>query len=496
MWNACRKIQSALRVSALVFAALAVALGLVGCSNRQARQARLDRALHEMNQRHYENAIRLLEEQHALDPGDTQVALYLAESHLGMAGLELLKFADEVLGDQRNQMLSRSDIVFDPDCGGDRIEKFDSTSWRCLIQRIYVRLPDPDQYHLASARTILRSAFPDPKRAGIEVNFLCTFVEWSSALSRLKFFVKELKRKDLRNLDLEQARRSFGYLVYHFKYFLRESMQGFRRAKHSYGKISRYVKTFEGMPLIRVGERELVFNEDLDLPIILDFLAMVIRDQSETMNARLAYALADVLSEALSDLDSRFMRGVGSTILNSAWRFDSVIANILEGIGHSVAANQPVRLLSAVWTNPPSILQGFDTAVAEAWENESPLPLERYAHSTQFAWRELGAITQGWESWISNTLSGEKKEQLLRWFKERATLDARLSAPPQALGSPEFSRWMSGFIDGVMEGLQAVLSDAESSPDAPQFHELERVEGLRLIERTRAWRKAHWEVRP
>lgn len=489
-----------IRARVSLIAAFCLALSVAACTPAPSGDpVEFGRAMADMNRRDFAAAERRLEALHRRHPGSRETALLLAQAHLGQAGFELLRLAEDVMAAQRRS--NGADLVLRPRCPGGELESLEGQDFRCVLFRIVSHLPEADDPHLLRALGLLRAYYPDSDTTPTEVNFLTSVTELSSAMTRLKAF---LSRETARRFSLmPEGRRfyaQFTFTVHHLKRIFSETMNGFDRARHSYSKVSRLVVNFDGMPLIRVGERELVFNENLGVPALLRFFGSVLGDEAERVDAELNQRAAESVSglgvgllRFLRSLDLVAFDGDHSRTLVVAWRFERVIGDLLNRVAGDIQSDRPVKLFELVWKDPPVIFERLAESVSAAWEREDARPLMRYWRESGAEWREFQRLGGGWESWMQFTLRGDQKRVLLSYIRYRHREDGMFGNPPPDLNPERMRTWFQRFL----EDLGTVMADflAGRVSEGSALTAAQAREGKELLERTENWIERNlWEV--
>ena len=239
------------------------AFGVIACTANRSERSETDRAMKSMDQGNYSQAKQEIQAQLDSHPGDPKLMVLLAEADLGLAGIQLLDFLQTV---SEGQAVSTDlDLITMPPCDSGKLEKLKEADIRCIMLRVIQHLPDPDDPNFSEARDLLERAYPDAKVAPLEVNFLSSIVDLGSALGRAKILLQKtawFRDNQVKSMD----RENFHFAVHHLKNELQELTDGFKRARYSYAKISHFVVSMDGKPVIKIGNKELAFGEDIDLP--------------------------------------------------------------------------------------------------------------------------------------------------------------------------------------------------------------------------------------
>jgi hypothetical protein len=471
------QIRAHRRATALAagLTALALGLGLAACSAIQSARSRTDRAVALMNREDYADALALLEPEHAAHPSDNHVTVLLAQAHLGAARLEMLELADHVMSGRFTG--GEVELSMHADCPTGPIRSVRESDARCIFFRILRELPPADDPHVLRARDLLRAAYPDAPHTPTDINFLAAFVELSSALSRVKAFL-------LQGAFDQPTEAKFTFVIHNAKILLDELQQGLKRARYSYGKVSRFVAT--------LGHQKLVFSEDIGVPALLRFGADVLRESKEEIDSQLNGAFAGALGnvgsgfvEVLRSLDVAQFAGSGEGSLQTAFMFESAINTLLKAVADNMESASPVNVFEVAWSNPPRIFSHLSEAATRTWESESPAPLKEYLAATQSDWDELERLRYGWENWVNAELTPDQRDGLLSYLRMRHQLDPRLSGLPAQLTSENLRRWQTGFTAALEDALLAVLDGTD--PFVPKLDPGQTADGRALLQASLDW---------
>lgn len=232
-----------------VYSVLALAtLVLAGCApdaaDRYHTAENEAEAVSLLNERAYEKAIWLIENQHGPVPNEPRVTFLLAQAYLGKAGFEALDFAGRVSGPQPAGPEELQELF--PTCSRDRLANFSGVPVKCLVKRVYLQAPDADAPDFARARELLRRAYPDPAAAKPEDNTVIGAVETISVVSRAgkiyRFVIQQKKnpRFDVAGMLMVQKQVKAAEV---------EAKEALRRAQFAGEKISKLVSGVNGPQL-------------------------------------------------------------------------------------------------------------------------------------------------------------------------------------------------------------------------------------------------------
>jgi hypothetical protein len=454
-----------------------------GCGLNSSSRSQLDRAMALMNQARYADASATLESLHSKNPSDSRVSILLAQANLGQANLEMLDLANQVMSSQPPSPVI--ELSSPPDCPTGAIHDIQGADARCLVYRVIQLLPRPDEPHVIRARDVLRAAFPDPKTTDGEINFLAAYVELASALARVKAFL-------VPNAFGGSQDAKFTYFVHHAKAFLDELQQGLLRARYSYRKVSKFVANLDGKPLIKVGDQELVFSEDIGIPTLLRFAASVVHESADSVDSQLSAATGSALGgigsgfvSVLQALDVGQFGGAAGNDLEVMWKFEPVINSALNSVADSIDKTGRFDLFSLTWSDPPRLFAGLVTAADAAWNGETPAPLRGYLQSTQGAWDELEALREGWTDWVNLGLAPAQRDSLTAFLSFERKNDPRLGSFPAELTMPNLKAWQVGFTAGLSDALAAYLTG--TVPNPPELTADQAKIGWDLLQRSQDW---------
>ena len=334
---------------------ISVALLTNGCSLFQSARSRTDRAVSLMNHGNYSAAVSLLEQEHGNHPDDHHVTVLLAQAHLGSAKLEMLELADHVMSGQARS--GAIELKARPDCPAGPIKDVHDSDAGCILLRILTELPAADDPHVLRARDLLRAAYPDPVHTSTDINFLAAFVEFSSALARTRAFIIKGQIQGPQDIQISA-------FIHQSKGLLDELQQGLKRARYSYGKVSRFVANLDGKPLIEIGGQKLVFNEDIGVPALLRFMAAVLHESADQIDSQLNTASAGALGNlgsgfvsVLQSLDLANFGGETGQMLVSTLHFESAIGAALSSVADGVEKDEHFDVFSQAWKDPPRIFR-------------------------------------------------------------------------------------------------------------------------------------------
>ena len=313
------------------------AFGVIACTANRSERSEIDRAVKSMDQGNYPQAKEEIQAQLNNHPGDPKLMVLLAEADLGLAGIQLLDFLQTV---SEGQAVSTDlDLLTMPPCDSGKLEKLKEADIRCIMLRVIQHLPDPDDPNFSEARDLLEKAYPDAKVAPLEVNFLSSIVDLGSALGRAKILLQKtawFRDNQVKTMD----RENFHFAVHHLKNELQELTDGFKRARYSYAKISHFVVSMDGKPVIKIGNKELAsMGEDIDLPTILRFAKDVVVSYRDNIDGQLNISLSESLSKMApatmavfgQRLDPDFLPGVFyDNMLSPSVAFEQAINDIFD----------------------------------------------------------------------------------------------------------------------------------------------------------------------
>lgn len=136
-----------------------------------------------LNERDYGKAIWLIESQYTKDPKKSEIKFYLAQAYLGRSGFEPLAFIEKIYGPQ-NQYDDTLGKVFFTRCKNTSITKGEKIPLQCVFKRIFLHTPQVDEGDFAHARSLMRSAYPNPATTTTWNNTLIGIVELISLVKR------------------------------------------------------------------------------------------------------------------------------------------------------------------------------------------------------------------------------------------------------------------------------------------------------------------------
>ncbi|MCO5142944.1 MAG: hypothetical protein M9962_07635 [Oligoflexia bacterium] len=200
-----------------------------------------------LNEREYHKAIWLIEAQYTKNPKKTDIKFYLAQAYLGKAGFEPLEFIDKIHGDQ-NKTQSNLWNQFFKNCETRAIFKNESISLHCLFKRIYFNTPEVSSGDFATARSLMRSAYPNPEHTSTWNNTLIGMVELVSLIKRsgdLYMYGKNI----LTTTEMKKNALNIQWLKAQFTQALIETNECAIRGSYSGDKISKFILKYKSESL-------------------------------------------------------------------------------------------------------------------------------------------------------------------------------------------------------------------------------------------------------
>lgn len=462
-----------------------------GCSANKSDRSRSDRARASMNERDYISAIASLEEQLRESPEDKQAAFLLAQAHSGAAGLEIFSLIRDLMA--RQNVMEGLDLAFNVRCDNNALDQIGGNDFKCLLLRLVRHFPQPDNAHMIAARSILRSHFSNPRLAPPEINFFSAFLELGSVLERFRLLLERSMVDQVNaNYRVTPAELPFGFLIHHLKNIFTELSQGLKRARYAYSRVSNFVVTNNGRPLFRVGRRELLFSESIELEDAFRFGLQLIQDRTrnidETVNDELDHRLGGQ-SVALINL----LRQVDNV------QFGGELGNKLH---FSISVGQTInRLLTSViripqwapgdfqgfeylYDYPPVILVGLRSALTQAWDSEESRPIQQYLLETKDQWNEGNRILAAWQEWADH-IDQNKKAPLLGYLGTVVNHERTGFRRQQELSVELFRSWQAHALQMMANEAAKVFRNEITT--IPAFTPSESSQGEDLMAQSVRW---------
>lgn len=486
-----RSFITNLLVSPFMKLSLVVCVGLtfaLGCGQFKTKDSRLDRARSALDHRRYDEAIELLTAMKAENPSDSKVSLWLAEAHFGRSGFELFRFAASIFSEQQPQS-EETDLLKLPTCDTKEIKKLQGIDFRCVMLRVYRKLPNPEHPDYIKGRVILRESFPDPKATPIDVNFLQAVVELGSALGRIKLLAQEAIKVDRRKTAQRLNLFPFEFFVHHVKGFFNEFFYGLLRARHSYSKVSTYLVKFDGKPIIKIGSQTLVFNDQITFVELIKFAGKVLREKSKKVDEE----LSDIAEGTINRLGSGIIRtlevfdlvhfdGEAARRVEVSFKFQELIQLVLKDLEADVEFN----VIEMIWKKPPKILADLMPSFWEAWRQEKRDPLLSYFERTKTAWTEFNNLVNRWDFLMTYIMTKEERDGLSRSLKRyRAEHPGVIVGPPSQVTGAEIEKWSNEFVNGMEKFLLAWIEG--TLPDPPTIRPEVAIEAKKLLDLSLGW---------
>ncbi len=220
-----------------------------------------------LNKREYQKAIWLLENRVGREP-EGEDAYLLAQAYLGQAGFEPLAFAASLTEPEPDTEAARA--LF-PQCPKGRLESHTGVPMKCILKRVYLRAPRPDQPDFARARHLLRRAYPDAASAPDWVNTLIGVVETMSLVGRVGDVYVFAKGQNPTAI-LIQGQARLPWLKSQGKAAREEGRQAIARARHSGSKISGLLSRSRADVWFEQVDGTVAYAEEVGLPRFLDFV--------------------------------------------------------------------------------------------------------------------------------------------------------------------------------------------------------------------------------
>lgn len=473
----------------------------VSCGQNQSDRSRVDHAIHAMNNRQYDEAVSILESVYAENPAHSSNALLLAQAHLGKAGFEMMGLIEKVAGAQENVDPDQY-WVDQPHCDSGPIEKIAGYDVRCLIFRLMNNLPDAEDPSLIRARNILRSAFKDPAQTPSDANFLSALVEFSSAFYRIREFGKTQSKVLLEQEpnDVATADQQFKLVSHHLKRFLIETHYGFKRLRYSYGKLARIVKSMDGKPMVTIGDRTLMFSDNLDTADILRFASVLVQDRAEGVDSQISDFVGQGIRVAgikymgtLARLDRAFFSRDQLEELSISWKFNHATAKLLEWLAASDSKDFKFKPAMLLWDNPPIIFREFRDAIESGWTKETVGPLWDYFLSTRDRWNELGHIMDDWGAWYNNELTFAQRSQIEAYLREAIHNDRNFTNLPERIRTETLEKYGQDLTEAMIRELGKILSG--QAREIKTLNSDQMNHGQLVLKRTISWINANlWHV--
>lgn len=475
-----------------------LSLGGFSCSGNRSSQSNLDRIKDLMNHGRYFQAIGLLEREQQLDPKNQGIGLLLAEAHLGAAGFELFELASAVFGRQNSVRLN---LIVEPDCSLDQISQVGGFDIRCLVYRVMKHIPDIESYHFVRAKELLRKYYPEPTQSPVDVNFLSALVELSSAIGRVRKMISiDLVNEVISRPGEDRPFVAFEIIAHQLKRFLDELIKGFKRATHSYQKVSNHLKTIDGRPIVKIGNNYLIFDENLDISRILYFFGSVVHEYGDDIDDELNELVSEEISKLgpgvlrfLRQMDLLTFRGEGSQMVRTWFDFSGHISSFLNQSAEEIHEDTQINLFEFVWSSPPQIFKNFSQSISESWDTEDATLLRKYFKDTEEQWKLLDLLSHQWTNWLEDSLDKSQRTAISDYFEFMKTIGEGIDLPPARRNSHELFLWqdrsvvkMSGHLNKIFKG---EVEDIDLDPDQVR-------EGRALLELTTYWISTNlWEVK-
>ena len=449
----------------------------------------MDRANKAMDERNYAQAKSILQEEVAKNPDDPRVKVLLAQADLGLSGFAIMDFIQSVSREQTPD--SDIDLAIMPKCDSGPIKKLQGADIRCVVLRVVEHLPDPDDANFAEARQLLRDAYTDPRKTPQDVNFLSAIVELGSALTRgRKLLERSAWLKDNKGRDVD--RQNFTFVVHHLKRFVEELQFGFKRVRYSYRKLRQYVVNLDGKPVVKIGDSELVFSEDLNGPSLLRFAAEVIAQYKESVDEQMNDGLEHVMENLppglvhiLWHLDDIFLSDFYGRLFGTDFRFHSAITKLIGQALGDREKDPDFDMLELIWKHPPKILAALPGDVKQAWNSEVPDALLSYAHDTQNQWDEFRSLSDEWTAWTNANMTHEGNDALRDYLFTLRSVDPRVQVPPESPDIDQMRKWQASMIAVARDAGMKILEG--KVPGIPQFADDQKLWGIDLLGRTLDW---------
>lgn len=352
---------------------LLILFSLTSCG--QSELSLLDKAQSEMDQRHYRQAIELLE-QASQDRTGPELNTKLAYAYLGAAGVEFSDLAKNVQSLQRfdHHHLSLNSLP--------------------LIQ--LANMPSPENADLVHAFELFDRAYPDVAHAPQEINLL---------IAALKFTLSiEYYNRLVSIHETTEVARATATIV-NVKHSLLSLFDGLHRLYFSYGKIKRFLTAAEAKPLLKIGSFSYYLSENISLTNFFDFLTHSTEITLEDGIERAANdprGLGEFLSRISQKLvwlrthteaDDTAVSALTSQLIEISSRIAPKSISLKPTLDRVALA--PVRIKDA---QLPHFMRRMIHAVNEAWEIENAQVLFDERDHLRVSIEKLKQIAVDWDA--------------------------------------------------------------------------------------------------